>query len=182
MQLVFVLRSEEMATSTQISLSEYLETSYQPDREYIDGELRERNVGKWEHGRLQAVLAAWFGDHEREWGIPVSTGQRSKVAPNRVRIPDLVLVANAPQPEVLTDPPVLVVEILSADDSYSDTQERAWDYRGMGVETIWIIDPKTRSGRMCVGADWVEADRLAVAGTPIFVELGAIFSQIQPER
>jgi len=40
-----------MATSTQVSLGEYMSTSYRPDREYIDGELRERNVGKWEpHG------------------------------------------------------------------------------------------------------------------------------------
>ncbi len=34
-----------------ISPSEYLHTSYRPDREYIDGEQRERQVGKWEHAR-----------------------------------------------------------------------------------------------------------------------------------
>jgi hypothetical protein len=27
----------------------------------------------------------------------------------------------------------------------------------MGVETVWIVDPKTRSGRMCLGSEWVEA-------------------------
>jgi Uma2 family endonuclease len=36
-----------MATTMRIPLSEYLETSYRPDREYVDGEIRERNVGKW---------------------------------------------------------------------------------------------------------------------------------------
>jgi Uma2 family endonuclease len=70
---------------------------------------------------------------------------------------------------------------LSPKDSYSDTQERAQDYRAMGVETVWIIDPKTRSGRVCSGAEWVEARRLEVAGTPLFVELDGIFSQIQSE-
>jgi hypothetical protein len=35
-----------MAATTQIPLSEYLATSYRPDREYVDGEIRERNVGK----------------------------------------------------------------------------------------------------------------------------------------
>lgn len=83
-----------------------------------------------------------------------------------------------PQPEILTEPPLLVVEILSPDDTYSDTQERAQDYREMGVETVWIIDPKTRSGRMCCGADWVEASRLEVSGTPLYVDLPGIFSQI----
>jgi len=48
----------------------------------------------------------------------------------------------------------------------------------MGVQTVWIIDPKTRSGRMCAGADWIEAQRLEVAGTPIHVNLDSLFSQI----
>ncbi len=37
----------------QIPISEYLETAYQPDCEYIDGEVLERNVGKWFHARVQ---------------------------------------------------------------------------------------------------------------------------------
>ena len=36
-----------MATSTQISIAEYLATVYRPDCEYIDGELLEKNMGKW---------------------------------------------------------------------------------------------------------------------------------------
>ena len=126
-----------MATATTLlSLAEYLETSYRPDREYIDGELRERHVGKWEHARLQWILANWFGTREEEWGITGSTEQRTRVAGTRVRIPDLVIMRLAPQPDVLTDPPLLVIEILSPDDTYSDTQERADDYRQMGVETL----------------------------------------------
>jgi hypothetical protein len=46
-----------MASVTQIPVAEYLKTSYRPDREYIDGEVRERNVGKWEHARVQLLLA-----------------------------------------------------------------------------------------------------------------------------
>ena len=47
-----------MATQVRISLQEYLDTPYRPDREYIDGEVRERNVGKWEHARLQLLLGS----------------------------------------------------------------------------------------------------------------------------
>ena len=170
-----------MAASTQISLSEYLETSYRPDCEYVDGEVRERNVGKWEHARVQLLLAVWFGNHEKQWGIVSSTEQRVKVPGDRVRVPDLVVLIAGPQPDVLTEPPLLVIEILSPKDSYSDTQERARDYSDMGVQTVWIIDPKTRSGRVCVGERWVEAKRLEVAGTPIYVELDEVFSQIQSQ-
>jgi Uma2 family endonuclease len=173
-----MLRFDKMATALHIPIHEYLGTSYRPDREYVDGEIRERNVGKWEHARLQMVLGAWFFTHEKEWGITGSTEQRVRVAENRVRVPDLVVLTAGAQPDVLTDPPLLVIEILSPDDSYSDTQERAQDYRAMGVETVWIIDPKTRSGRMCSGAEWVEAARLDVKGTPLFVDLQDVFGQL----
>jgi Uma2 family endonuclease len=167
-----------MATILHISLHEYLETDYRPDREFVDGEIRERNVGKWEHARLQLVLGAWFFMHEKEWGITCSTEQRIRVAENRVRVPDLVVLTAGPQPEVLTDPPLLVIEILSPGDSYTDTEERTQDYCSMGVETVWIVDPKTRTGRMCSVSEWVASSRLEVKGTPIYVELPAIFSQV----
>jgi Uma2 family endonuclease len=167
-----------MATISQIPLDEYLGTSFRPDREYVDGEIRERNVGKWEHARVQWLMALWFGTHEKEWGITGSTEQRVRVSDNRVRVPDLVVLTAGAQPEVLTDPPLLVIEILSPDDTYSDTQERAQDYRAMGVETVWIIDPKTRTGRMCSGKEWIESSRLEVKGTPLYVNLPEIFSQL----
>jgi Uma2 family endonuclease len=167
-----------MATALHIPLKDYLASSFKPDREFVEGEVRERNVGKWEHARVQWLLAVWFGAHEKEWGIIGSTEQRIRVSANRVRVPDLVVLTAGPQPDVLTEPPLLVIEILSPEDSYSDTQERAQDYRAMGVETVWIIDPKTRTGRMCSGPEWVESSRLEVKRTPLHVVLADIFSQI----
>ncbi len=167
-----------MATSAQIPVNEYLHTSYRPDREYVDGEVRERNVGKWEHARLQWLLAAWFGTHEAQWSCMGSTEQRVAVSSSRIRIPDLVVLQVGNPPDVLVDPPLLVIEILSPDDTYTDTQQRATDYRNMGVKTIWIIDPKTRSGRMCVDDTWSAAVRLEVPGTPIYVDLADLFQYL----
>jgi len=167
-----------MATALHIPLHEYLGSSFRPDCEYVDGKIRERNVGKYEHARVQALLAAWFNQHEKAWGVQVVTEQRVQVSPTRVRIPDVALLPAGAQPDVIIKPPALVIEILFPEDPYSDTQERAQDYRTMGVETVWIIDPKTRSGRMCSGAEWVESPRLAVKGTPLYVDLPGIFSQL----
>jgi Uma2 family endonuclease len=169
-----------MATALHIPLKDYLSLSFRPDREYVDGEIRERNAGKYEHARVQALLAVWFGQHEKAWGVQVVTEQRVRVSPTRVRIPDVALLPLGPQPDVISAPPALVIEILSPDDTYSDTQERAQDYSAMGVETIWIIDPKTRTGRMCSGAEWLESSRLAVNGTPLYVILADIFAQMTP--
>ena len=56
-------RAEErtaMSTGTVVTLSEYLATSYRPDCEYLDGELLERNVGEWDHSRLQMLLSRYL--------------------------------------------------------------------------------------------------------------------------
>ena len=100
------------------------------------------------------------------------------MAESRVRVPDVAVLKAGAQPDVIVEPPLLVIAILSPDDSYSDTQERAQDYRAMGVETVWIIDPKARSGRMCSGIDWVESSRLVVKGTPLCVSLPDVFGQL----
>jgi hypothetical protein len=52
----------------------------------------------------------------------------------------------------------------------------------MGVAAIWAIDPRTRSGRMCIGDDWKSARRLEAPGTPIFVELDELFSCLDRPR
>jgi Uma2 family endonuclease len=166
---------DSMASTTHIPVSDYLQTVYRPDREYVDGEVRERNVGKFEHARIQALLAIWFGRHEAEWSVMVVTEQRVSVSASRVRIPDVALIQPGSHPDVLTEPPILAVEILSPDDTYSDTEERAADYLAMSVKGVWIIDPKTRTGRMCIGQAWTASSRLDVPGTAIYVDLPEIF-------
>jgi Uma2 family endonuclease len=168
-----------MATSTLLSLLEYMKTNYRPDREYVDGELLERNVGKWEHARLQALLAAWFQSQEKTWSVKVATEQRVQVSPSRVRIPDLMLVPRGPQPEVIVQPPVLVVEILSPDDT--ETQSRSADYLRMGVPCVWIIDPTSRTGRQCVGDAWTATDTLAVPETKIWANLLKLFADLDED-
>ena len=171
-----------MATSTLLSMAEYLETNYRPDREYVDGEIRERNVGKRDHARVQALLGAWFVEHEAAWSFFTLTEQRVQVSATRVRIPDVLLTSTEPQTETLTAPPILAVEILSPDDTYFDTQERARDYQAMGVEMVWVIDPKSRTGRMCTGDVWQEARVLRVPGTAIHVDLGDLFAHMSVLR
>ena len=176
-----VSAGSSMATSTRLSLFDYLKTSYRPDREYVDGELLQRNVGKWEHARLQALLAAWLQSQEKSWSVKVATEQRVKVSATRVRIPDVMLVSRGPQPEVIIEPPVLVVEILSPDDTYTETQSRAADYLHMGVPCVWIIDPASRTGRQRIGDAWIAADPLAVPGTEIRVNLLRLFAGLDED-
>ena len=168
-----------MAISTQISMEEYLHTSYRPDREYLDGEVRERNMGKGEHAEVQLMLGAWFAAHRRAWGIRAGSDFRTQVASTRVRVPDIVIVRdNGPLTGVQVEPPLLIVEILSPDDTYSDLKQRSEDYQRMGGETVWIIDPEARTAQIYTGQVWTAATRLTVEGSPIFLELAGLFADI----
>ncbi len=171
-----------MASSVHIPIGEYMATTYRPDREYVDGELLERNVGKYEHARIQALLAAWFFNHERDWNVVVVTEQRVQVSSNRVRIPDVALITPGRQPDVLVDPPLLVVEILSPDDSYAEMTRRCGDYLRMGVGTIWIVDPTNRTGHVCIDGSWTERNSLDVPGTPIALQLPELYRQLDPRN
>ena len=172
-----------MATTSQIALSAYLETTYHPDREFVDGELQERNVGKTDHARVQALLAAWFVAHEAEWDVLVTTEQRVRVAAGRVRIPDVTLVRpGALNEDVLSAPPLCMIEILSPEDTYSRTWEKAQDYRKMGVENIWLIDPGTRSGQASTADGWLETMNFEIPGTPVHLSLVDLFRKLDKSR
>jgi Uma2 family endonuclease len=134
-----------MSTAVTVSLEEYLRTSYHPDREYLDGELLERNVGEWDHSRLQMLLSNYLCNREKHWGILVVPEQRVQVTARRFRVPDITVVKGSrPATGIVTEPPFLCVEILSPEDRMTQMQDRIDDYLSFGVRFVWIIDPVTR--------------------------------------
>jgi Uma2 family endonuclease len=167
-----------MATSTHISIFEYLNTAYDPDLEYVDGQLVERNVGKWEHARLLILLGAWFFQHEEEWKVQTAGDIRTRVSQTRVRLPDVLLVGLAAQPPVVEEAPVLAIEILSDGDTLAATKKKCDEYIAMGAKGVWIINPLNRSGWHWLGTEWKEAARLEVPGTPIYVETQYLWDRL----
>ena len=134
-----------MASSTLISVNEYLATSFRPDCDYVDGEIQERNLGEQPHSRTQTLFAAFLVQREAKWGIRVLTEQRVQVSPTRFRIPDLcVLSASSSHDPIVTQAPLLCIEILSREDTVSRLNERLSDYFQMGVRFVWVLDPVTR--------------------------------------
>ena len=172
-----------MATATFVSLDEYSKTSYRPDMEYIEGELKEKPVVQWIHSNLQAALSAWFYTHRKEWKIVVGVESRTRVAATRVRLPDVVVDHAGPHPQILTAPPLIVIEILSPSDTFSELRKRVKDFQSMGVENIWIIDTDERTGLVCgPDASLQSVMRFEVPGTPIYVGLPALFASYDEDN
>ncbi len=134
-----------MSISVAIPVSEYLATSYRPDCDYLDGELLERNVGEFDHSRLQGLLTRSLMNREQEWGILVVPEQRVQVKLTRFRVPDIsVLMGGRPAGGIVDKPPFLCIEVLSPSDRVREMQERIDDYLEFGVQYVWLIDPQTR--------------------------------------
>ena len=141
-----------MAT-VQISVEEYLRTSYHPDCDYVDGEVQERNLGEFDHAAVQMFLGNWFFQHRQEWQLHVLPEMRIRVSGRRVRIADLCLMARSqPVEQVLTQPPLAAIEILSPEDTVTRMMTKLNDYERMGIRTILIVDPNGRSFRYSGGS------------------------------
>lgn len=167
-----------MAT-TQVSLEDYLRTDYEPDCDYVDGELEERNVGEKEHSIVQAFFIKWLAKYEEQWKLEVCPEIRLRISQTRVRIADLaILPLNAPFEAVLTRPPVAIIEVLSPEDRVSRYQQRLDDYRAMGVANIWVIDPMRRKTYDCSQGGWQPVDKLLITNSPAEIPLDPLWKKL----
>lgn len=154
-----------MAVAALVPLEEYLSTTWDPDRDYVDGRLVERNVGELDHSYVQYLMAKLLDQR----GLFPFTELRVQVKPDRFRIPDVLAVRQMPSGRFIRKPPYIVAEILSPEDRARDLVDRIDDYLDFGVENIWVIDPahqrvaiETREGsRVC--RDTVETSDGAIS-------------------
>jgi Uma2 family endonuclease len=132
-----------MSTTALISMAEYLETSYEPDAEYVDGVIVERNVGKKSHSKVQGRVMVWFTTTYPR--VQAWVEQRVQTVPGRrCRIPDVCLTLTEPPGEIFEEAPFICIEILSEGDTISGFMEKFEEYAAFGVPYIWVIDPRRK--------------------------------------
>ncbi len=132
-----------MGTKTLMSVDEYLRTTFDgADREYLDGEVVERNMGNKSHGRIQGRLIRLLGSYEERTGLYVIPEVRYRVQETRYRIPDVAVFEGEPEGEFPSIPPLVTVEIFSPDDRIGYIIPKLEEYRHWGVKHVWAIDPE----------------------------------------
>lgn len=92
------------------------------------------------HGRVQFELSHVLGT-----ALPGLIGYNEtflQVPGNRIRLPDIALTDHEPDPDIIRDPPVLVVEILSPSTRGQDTVTKAHEYATAGIGQYWLLDPE----------------------------------------
>jgi Uma2 family endonuclease len=115
------------------------------------------------------------------WSVLPLPSLRIRVSPTRVRVPDVcVIQRGSGQEQILTHPPLAVIEVLDDEDRFCAQIEKFADFERFGVEHIWAIDPERR--RAYRFKDWglenVVNGELTVPETPIRVVLSEVFAEL----
>lgn len=129
-----------MSVGTLVSVEQYLNTAYDPDVEYVDGVLVERNVGDWLHSLIQSNII--FALRKKYPFLKVVPELRSQTTATRFRLPDISVLMTPPQTRYLFEAAAIAVEILSEDDRMTQVVEKLTEYEAKGIRNIWLIDPR----------------------------------------
>ena len=167
-----------MSTALLVPLSGYLSHTTDPDCEYLEGRLVERNVGEISHGDAQGRTYSHVLTTQRGFWAGVEI--RVQVKPERFRVPDVVVVRGGrPEGRVITAPPEVAVEVLSPDDRASDVQEKIDDYLAFGIPAVWVIDPERQRAwvHTLTGSHEVRDGVLRNPAGDLTVPLAAIFPE-----
>lgn len=130
-----------MAAHTQISVEEYLRTSFDgTDQEYLDGETVERGMPNKPHSKAQARLIGWVLGLDEKLSLCCLPELRMRVGEKRYRVVDIAVFSGEPVEDVPSSPPLVAIEILSPDDRFGEVLAKLEEYRTWGVAHVWFVD------------------------------------------
>src|ERR1017187_9822887 len=167
-----------MPSGILVSEDVYLHTSYDPDCEFEDGVLTERDGGTGKHGELQAALRTYFYQQPKVQNLHVLPSVHVRARAGKYMIPDLCVV-EGPEPtgRFLQTPPLLWIEILNPEDRPLRVNRRTRTVLEYGAPYVWVIDPETLESDLHTAEEHtpLEDGVLRIPGTEIVVPLGEIF-------
>lgn len=169
-------------STTFVPLDHYLHETWQPDREFVDGEILERSMGEKDHAAWQAALLRVLSEWRQTANVRVFAELRLQISEARFRVPDILVIdRNSAEEQIITHPPLLCVEILSPEDRIGRIEEKVQEYLDFGVRAVWVVDPRMRTAYQCAGGsirEWRAAETLVVPETGIKVEVKDLIADL----
>ena len=171
-----------MDTRVLLTPEEYLRAQFDGlDRDYVDGEVIERNMGELPHAILQAELVYRLRSLGESLGLRVRPEIRIQVVAARFRVADIaVWLRGSIGLRIPTIPPFLVVETLSPEDRLVRLQPKIQDYLSHGVAWVWVIDPDERRAMSYSPSDpgGTLVDELRTEDPEITIPLGDLLAAL----
>jgi Uma2 family endonuclease len=146
-----------MATANQIITAE--ELLRMPDDGYryelIRGELRKMAPAGYLHGRIAINVTTPLDHHVRDHDLGVvcaaETGFKLASNPDVVRAPDVAFIRRERVEEggdvegYWPGAPDLAVEVISPGDTYTEVQEKVFDWLEAGTKMVILVMPRKRA-------------------------------------
>ena len=166
-----------MASKVLVPVEEYLRMSFDgPDRDFVDGEIVERNMGNKLHSRSQGRLVGICYEFRKSTPLWVMPELRCRLDPQRYRVLDIGLFVGEPEEDVPSTPPLAVIEIVSPDDRMTEIVKKLEDYRTWGVANIWLIDPYLRKAFLYSSTGFTEVRALDLPDFSVSIPLSEVFA------
>ena len=125
-----------------MSWEQYWELSSELRAEYVDGLVFVNPPASFNHQmicqRLRDAVLAQTGD---DCVVAVAVGWQLPTKRRILRIPDLMLLAAAPEGDNVTGPIPVAVEVMSTN-RRNDLVMKAVEYLEAGAGQYWVVDPR----------------------------------------
>jgi Uma2 family endonuclease len=140
--------------------------------ELVKGELICMAPAGHSHGYVEfnfgGILYAFAREHKLGRVIGGEVGIYTGRNPDTVRGADVAFISNERLAQVKSESyldvaPELIVEILSPDDSWSEVNEKLEEYFAVGVQMVWVADPRRQ--QVHVYRSLTEIERLTAEDT-----------------
>jgi Uma2 family endonuclease len=142
--------------------------------ELVQGELRRMSPAGRQHGRVTMNFAWRLAQFVRERSLGVvfaaETGFLLRRDPDTVRAPDVAFVRTSrisglePQEGFFPGPPDLAVEVVSPSDTFTEVEDKVFQWLGAGAAAVLVINPSRRNVSLYRGRDdfrlWSEGETL----------------------
>jgi Uma2 family endonuclease len=139
-----VVRHDDPLERVPMSWEQYLKLPERPRAEWVDGVAVIMNAPPgFDHGRSALRLGAVLLDALPD--LHVVTEVQLRMSEDLVRIPDLMVVDTTPANDWVSEPPLMVAEVLSRSTRSEDVLVKSAEYAHFGIGQYWILDPEQRT-------------------------------------
>ena len=150
--------------------------------ELIKGEIVPMSPTGHLHGFIESniggLLRQFVQQHKLGRVLVGEVGLYTRRKPDTVRAADVLFISNERLAQVqstsyLDVAPELIVEILSPDDSWSELMEKLEEYFSIGVQLVWLVDPRRQ--QVFVYRSLTDMEQLKIeqelSGAPVLPDL-----------
>jgi Uma2 family endonuclease len=137
--------------------------------ELIDGEVREKLMPTWGHGRIAAELVAALLDHGHAAVKPRAMIPGSADRGDNSVVPDAAFYLSNPpgDNDWMRTPPDIAIEVLAPGQSRREMRAKVDIYRSFGVRSVWVVDPEWGLVDVYEAGGRRTVDRSEVLTTPV---------------